>query len=559
MKRLFVLLFSAILIFSVASCGDAGITVTLSSPSPVDDENDIIVLFTNDVHCALDENIGYAGLAAYKKSLEEKTPYVTLVDCGDAIQGTNLGTVSSGSFPIEAMNEVGYDFAVIGNHGFDYGPERLSELIDLSDTQYLCANIYYSGNGDCFLSRTKPYEIVTYGDTKVAYIGISTPNTIKSTTPKHFKEDGVTVYDFSGADAEYFYSTVQAYVDECKSAGSDYVILLSHLGMNFVEDSPFTSAELVENTTGVDVVLDGHSHDKLPSVIKKNKDGKDVLIAQSGEYLENIGQLVISPTGFISTGLISGYEEKDPDIEAFIGTIHEDFDEMMNRVVAHIDFDLPIMDADGSRLARLKEMGIGDLVTDAIRFASGADIAYMNGGGIRNGLSEGDLTFSDLINVTPYGNMICMTEVTGQELLDMLEYFYSLVMLDEKGNPINEHGSFGQFSGLKVTVHTDIPSSTVTDEDDALVAVGDTRRVSDVMVLQDGEYVPVDPEGIYTIASHDYMIKNGGSGMGVILKDHPILLDGIGLDYQVLTDYVISLNNDFSAYEAPEGRITITK
>lgn len=520
----------------------------------------IVVLFTNDVHSGIEDHIGYAGLAAYKKHVAQLTPYVTLVDCGDAVQGSYQATVSKGELPIQMMNFVGYDLAILGNHEFDYGTARLGELMNMADAEYLCCNITYSGSGETPLSQTKPYEILSYGDTQVAFIGVSTPSTLFSSTPTHFYEDGELVYQFCEESGEALYSSVQKYVDECRAAGADYVIVLAHLGVQ-PEVSPFTSYELAQNTTGVDVILDGHSHTNIPCWIAQNPDGEDVLIAQTGTKLEHIGQLVISPDGFVSVGYISDYAQKDSDTLAFIEDMNAEMDLKMSTVVANLDFDLLITDDSGIRMVRSREMALGNLVADSIRKATGADFAYVNGGGVRADLKAGPVTFADIINVNPFGNTICMSEVTGQEILDMLEYFYKDVQEDyvKDGRACGESGAFGQLSGLKCTVHTGIPSSVQMDASDMLIAIGETRRVSDVQILKDGVFVPIDPDAAYTIGSNDYLLKNGGNGMGVYLADHPVILDDIGTDYQILSDYFLSLGNDFSAYAAPAGLTTITK
>ena len=169
----------------------------VSGNAKVQSQEDIIILFTNDVHCGIEENIGYAGLVQYKKWVEEKTPYVTLVDCGDAIQGEYIGMASNGEYIVDIMNEIGYDLAILGNHEFDYGMEQLEKLISKANAQYLSCNITYTGKNENALTKVKPYEIVEYGDTKIAYIGIATPETTTKATPTYFMEDGEFVYDFA--------------------------------------------------------------------------------------------------------------------------------------------------------------------------------------------------------------------------------------------------------------------------------------------------------------------------------------------------------------------------
>lgn len=549
MKKLLSVVLTLFILLSLTAC--SGIK---SEPK------DIVVLFTNDVHGALNENIGYSGLAAYKKSVLTRTPNVVTVDCGDALQGTYQTAVSKGELAVEAMNIVGYDYAVFGNHEFDYGMERLIELVQKADTQYLCCNAAYSGSGKTPLEYAKPYAIRDFGYAKVGFVGVSTPESQYTSSPVYFQENGKSVYDFCGASGDALYSIIQENVDACRAEGADYVILLMHMGVD--EGSmPFTSYAVAQNTVGVDAILDGHSHSEVPSSIEQNREGEDVIIAQTGTKLTHIGQLVISTDGYISVGYISDYEKKDADTDARLSAATAEVDALMNKVISKLDFDMKITDEQGIRMVRSRELAIGDLVSDAYRAVTGADIAYANGGGIRADLLAGDITYSDVINVAPFGNMLCMTEVSGQEILDMLEFFYEKTEADyvKDGLAAGENGSFGQFSGLKCVIHTDIPTSIEKDDNDTLVSVGQTRRVSDVQILKDGKYVPVDPQETYTMACTDYPLKKGGSGMAILLKDHPVLLDEIAPDYQVLADYIISLENDFSAYRSADERIVIQK
>ena len=417
---------------------------------------DIYILFTNDVHCAADTNIGYAGLSAYKQSIEAKSKYVTLVDVGDAVQGDYVGTVSKGAFSIELMNAVGYDLAVLGNHEFDYGMEQLSSLISSSNASYLGCNITYSGSGNGIVSQLKPYEIISYGKVDVAFIGVSTPESITDSTPSNFMENGEFVYDFAtGENGQTLYDTVQRNIDECKDKGAEYIVILSHLGDNS-ESSPYTSLELIQNTTGADVLLDGHAHSEIPCMILDDKDGNEVLLSSTGTELENIGQLVITEEGTITVGLISDYGKKDANIQSKIDAEYAVYEQMLKQKVADTAFALSRYDSDGTRIVRNRETALGNLCADAYRYVSGADIAFVNGGGIRADIEAGEITYEDVIAVHPYANTICMVKATGQEILDALEFACrsTLTVVDD-----GENGGFLQVSGIKFTIDTFVASS----------------------------------------------------------------------------------------------------
>lgn len=526
-------------------------------------QEDIIILFANDVHCGIEDDIGYAGLAAYEADCLEKTPYVTLVDCGDAIQGDVIGTVSRGEYIVDIMNEMDYDYAILGNHEFDYGMEQLAMLMEKAEATYLGANIAYTGEGESVLPALAPYAMETYGETTVAFIGVTTPWSTTSSSPTNFMdENGDFVYTFSsGNEGEELYSLVQSYVDECRAGGADYVVLLAHLG-DTDDVRPYTSVEVIENTTGVDAVLDGHSHSVIPTRLVTDAAGEEVILVSTGTKLNNIGQLVITPAGGVYGGLVSQYDEKDEETDAYVQSVKALYEEKVNRVVATGDILLSCSDGAGIRLVRSRETAIGNLCADAYRDATGADIAIVNGGGIRADLPAGDITYADIIAVHPYGNALCMAEVTGQEILDALEVSSRFTQAEyvRDGLALGEDGSFLQVSGLRYTVDTSVETTVVMDENDMFAEVTGERRVKDVEVWNDGTgaYEPIDPAATYTLASHNYIIKECGGGLNMF-ADNTLLIDEALLDYEVLINYIAdTLGGELSSrYSATEGRITV--
>lgn len=555
MKRIYAALMALVLALGLlAGCGataEAGRT------------EDILILFTSDVHCGIEDDIGYAGLAAYAADLRGQTPYVTLVDCGDAVQGDVIGTVSQGQSIVDIMNRVEYDYAVLGNHEFDYGMEQLTALLAQANAQYLGANITYTGSGENALADVEPWAMEEYGDTAVAFIGVTTPWSTTSSRPTNFMdEDGNYVYDFAAGDeGEALYTLVQGYVDEAAEAGADYIVLLTHLG-DTEEMTPYSSVELIENITGVDAVLDGHAHSVIPSRIVEDEAGEDVVLVATGTKLNNIGRLVITPEGGVYGGLVSQYEKKDGETDAFVQEVKELYEDQVNVVVAHSDTALSCNDEAGFRLIRCRETAIGNFCADAYRAITGADIAVVNGGGIRADLPAGDITYADIIAVHPYGNTLCMVEATGQEILDMLEVASRFTTAEYQGDglTLGEDGGFLSVSGMRYTVDTSVETSVVMDENDMFSEVAGARRVKDVEVLngETGEYEPLDPEGVYTLASHNYIIKQGGNGQNMFL-DNELLIDEAILDYEALITYLTDdLGGELSAlYAGPEGRITV--
>jgi len=522
---------------------------------------DIVILYTNDIHASINKNIGMDGLAAYKQEKEANTPYVALVDCGDSVQGNYLSAASKGLLIIEAKNKVGYDYCILGNHEFDYKLEGTKAILEESTAQYLNCNITYTGNGENMLSKTTPYAIKDFGGTKVGFVGVTTPYTPSSSTPSYFEENGQQVYDFCrDGIGDALYLAVQNAVDSCRLEGAEFVVLLAHLGY-FEEEVLYSSTNVIKNTTGIDVVLDGHSHSVIDGMEVTSKDNKTVILASTGTGMTNIGELIISSEGSITTSNISNYENKDETVKAWLENAEGVYEAFLSNKIATLDFDLSIKDEDGIRVVRSRETAIGDFCADAVRIVFNADIGMCNGGGIRASLEAGDIKLSDLINVHPFGNLNCVVKVTGAEVLDMLEYFYKDVQSEyvKNGEAYGESGSFMQISGLKVTVDTSIETPVEMDSNGNLTGFKEgARRVSEVYVLKNGEWELINPSFIYTLASSDYIIKNGGCGIGLLMKDHELLVDSAQPDYQTLIDYVEdNLDGDFSVYQEVAGRITI--
>ena len=518
-------------------------------------QKDIVVLYTNDVHCAIDSNIGYAGLAKYKAEME-KDNFVVLVDAGDAIQGDTIGTVSKGEYLVDIMNEVGYDFCVLGNHEFDYGTDVLASLLKKADAQYLNATIEYTGNGNNLLKDTVPYVIERFGFLDVAFIGVSTPESITKSTPRYFMEDGQFVYDF--AAGEDLYAAVQGYVDEVREKGADVVVVISHLGVEEGSE-PNRATDLIANTTGIDALIDGHSHTTEPSMLVADKSGRKVLYTQTGTKLNNIGKLTISKDGSVKAELVAE-AEKDEAVTAFIEDIKAQYESLVNTVVAHTEVELSITDENGVRAVRNRETAIGDLCADAYRAVADTDIAFVNGGGIRATIKKGDITTANMISVHPYGNALCSCYATGAEILDALELSVvnTAATAASDGKAVGESGGFLQVSGIKFTIDTSIPSSVKKDDKGLFVAVEGERRVKDVFVEENGEWVPIDPEKTYTVACHNYLLQDMGDGY-TMFTDNVYILDKVLIDNQVIINYICDFlgGNVGSEYAEPQGRITV--
>jgi 2',3'-cyclic-nucleotide 2'-phosphodiesterase (5'-nucleotidase family) len=536
-KKLLSLFLAAMLAFSLCSNALAA------------DGKDIVVLYTSDVHCAVDDSIGYAGLEAYKKEMMETSDYVTLVDNGDALQGGVLGTLSQGSYLVDIMNEVGYEVLVPGNHEFDYGMARFLELAGMQDAGYICCNFIDLTTGEPVFDS---YKMISYGDTQVAYVGIDTPETFSKSSPAYFQdEEGNFIYSFcEGNDGADLYAAVQTAIDDAKAAGADYVVAMGHCGVD-EQSAPWRSTDIIENVSGLSAFIDGHSHSVIPSQNVTDKDGKTVVLTACGTKLAAIGKLVIADDGTVSSELVTDYTAKDPTVAAFVDSIKAQNETLLKTVVASTSVDLSILNADGTRAVRSRETNMGDLVADAYRIVGGAEIGWVNGGGVRDNIAAGDITYEQIIAVNPFGNALCVCEATGQEIIDALE-------MAARNCPA-ENGGFLQASGLKYTIDLAVPSTVTTDDKGAFVSVDGARRVSDVMVLdsETGVYEPIDLAVTYTLASHNYMLKSGGDGINMFIDNH-YLLDSVMLDNQVLIAYITDTLGGVvpAGYGASAGRIT---
>ena len=518
-------------------------------------QQDVMVLFTSDVHCGIESNFGYAGLAMVRDAYKNAGYHVLLVDNGDSIQGEPVGTMTTGEANIKLMNAVGYDIATMGNHEFDYGMERFFELSKMANFPYVRCNFNKGGE-----VQFAPYVVKEFDGVKIAFVGISTPKTLTSSTPKYFQdENGNFIYGFfEDETGEGLYNAVQKAVDDARAEGAAFVVALAHLG-NEDECRPFTYADVIANTTGINAVLDGHSHD-TDHVEMLNKDGETVLRQGCGTKMEGIGYLKIAAKdGAMKAGVMMWNNDDfnatqlyqlDNDVTKAVAEATDTLNAKLAEVVAKTDVELTINDPvavtdDGKpvRIIRNAETNLGDLCADAYRYVSGADIAFVNGGGIRVSIKAGDITLNDILKVHPFGNALCVCEATGQQILDALEF-------GAKDVP-GEFGGFLQVSGLTYEIHTYLPSTVKMDEKRMFVGVEGEYRVKNVMV--GGE--PLDLEKTYTLASHNYMLQDQGDGY-TMFKDNVYTQESVMLDNQVLITYITEgLNGVVGAdYANPYGQ-----
>ncbi len=518
---------------------------------------DVTILFTSDIHCGVDQNFTLAGVKQIRDVLEANGRATLLADNGDSIQGEPLGTVSKGKAIIELMNDCGYDIATPGNHDFDYGMDNFLELADVAGFPYISCN--FNKEGELVFD---PYIIKEVGGFKIGFVGVTTPKTIITSTPKFFQDEkGNFIYGFMQDETgEALYEAVQKAVDDARAEGADYIVVMGHIG-NKLDAAPYTYVDIIENTTGIDAFLDGHSHDTDQAAVK-NKDGEEVLRSACGTKLNGVGYLDISAEdGSLSTGVYTWNNSVSvPDLlgienemSAKIAEQMEKLDEDLGQVVAKTAVELTIFDPEAKddngnpiRIVRRAETNLGDLCADAYREQMETDIAFVNGGGIRVSIPKGDITLGDILKVHPFGNNASVYEVTGQMILDALEWGARVCP--------SETGGFLQVSGMSYEIHTYIESPCKTDENGMYAGIDGERRVKNVKI--GGK--DIDPEKTYTLASIDYILRDNGDGF-TMFDDAKVILDGIKIDNQVLMDYITETLGGVvdEGYEDPygEGRI----
>lgn len=557
----------------LAACEVSG-TVAVYDLIPTSSESKgTVILYTNDVHCAIDN---YSALAAYRQQKIDEGYDTYLVDAGDALQGEIVGSMTDGSAIVEIMNSAGYDFAVPGNHEFDYGMERFRQLSGLeqndiqADYEYLSANfIDLRTNSTVF----EPYKIVETGNNKIAILGLSTPETYTKSTPKFFQdENGNYIYSFSedkkSTPENEYIDTIQKSIDEA-SVEADVVIALGHLGTDSASE-PYRSTDVIKNTTGIDAFIDGHSHSTIPSEIVNDKNGEPVALTSTGTKLKSFGKMTISSDGEITTELIDPSTltlDDSETVKAAYDKTEEILSDYRNQVEQFTNVKIGVTEsplyitdpATGKRMIRNRETNLGNFVSDAYRAITGADIAIANGGGIRVDLLQGDVTRKNLMNVNTFKNEISVFEVTGQQILDALEWGAHNPLNEDKTS-LTENGAFLHTSGLTYEINLAVEESPViADEKGAFAGIDETkpRRVQNVKV--DGR--DVDLNKLYTLAGSSYTIQNAGDGY-TMFAGCRVVQDGIGNDQELLCEYLeTNLNGVISAeqYGNPygQGRINI--
>ncbi len=593
MRKLLSLILALAMCLSLAACGGSAKAPETTAAAPAETaaptteaaatpKEDVVILYTNDVHTYIDGPISYDVIAGLKTALiaQYGDGNVILADAGDAIQGTAFGSMDKGATIVSLMNEAGYDVATLGNHEFDYGMDGAMATIDTAEYSYVSCNFYHEENGVKGEAVLSPVHFFgTPGGLEIAIIGITTPESFTKSTPAYFQdENGNYIYGIAGGeDGSDLYAAVQSAIDSI--GGADAVIALGHLGDD-PASQPWTSEEVIANVAGLDAFIDGHSHSTVAGKEVADKDGNAVVLTQTGEYFGNIGMMVIDgETGAITTDLITykeltevvkgedgnpvldedgeevtevvGYEfvssllpadikwACDEGVKATKDAWIESINTQLGEVIGTTALTLDNYDAEGSRLVRSQETNTGDFCADALYYlfddmGLDVDVAIMNGGGVRNKAVTGDLSYLTAKSIHTFGNVACLQTITGQQLLDALEWGARSAGTDE------ECGGFLQVAGITYKIDTAWPEST--QKDDKGVWIGAPTggyRVHDVQVYnkETQTYEPLDLTASYNLAGYNYTLRDLGDGFNMF--DGAVnVLDYVMEDYMVLSNYI---------------------
>jgi 2',3'-cyclic-nucleotide 2'-phosphodiesterase (5'-nucleotidase family) len=530
-----------------AAAASMAIGAPAASACWLGDKSDVTILYTNDVHTYIDKQspkLTYAAIADLKQSYQNAGKDVLLVDAGDHVQGTAYGSMDEGASIIKLMNAAGYDAATPGNHEFDYGMARAKAIMKEADFPYLSCNWVDLRTGLRVLPSVK---VFVRGGRRIAFVGVTTPETFTKSTPAYFmdKAQRKYIYDIQGGDdGKKLYDAVQKAIDKAKLL-ADVVIGLGHLGVD-PSSSPWTSEEVIAHTSGFDAFIDGHSHTVMENKQVKDASGKDVTLTQTGSYFANVGEMTIAADGTITTKLIPTHEGMDATIAAMQTGWVNTVDDMLGEKIAVGDSNFYVSDpATGKRRIRSAETNLGDFVADGIYTYFNeveklhCDLAIMNGGGIRADVPAGDWTFKTCKQVSPFGNVACLMSVTGKQIQDALEFAARFA-----GEGGKENGGFLQVAGATYEIHTNIPNTVQTDEKNVWIgsATG-TPRVQNVKIYDkaSGSYLPLDPNATYALAGMNYTLRNLGDGFAMF-DGAELIKDYVSEDYLVMATYAMTFD-----------------
>ncbi|MCI7618874.1 MAG: 5'-nucleotidase C-terminal domain-containing protein, partial [Firmicutes bacterium] len=486
--------------------------------------DDIVVLYSSDINGGVDANIGLAGMTAYANEMKTRNKYVELVDLGNAVSGSVLASTSKGEYVAEALNAAGYSFAVPGAGEFSYGVLNLvSSLAKTADYQYLSCNFTFTATGQTVL---KPYKIVSYGDTKVAYVGISDPDILAEYESYFKNSDGTYAYSFAdGNGGNDLYDAVQSAIDKAREEGAQYIIALGSLRDS--QDPAYTAKSIIENTSGISAFINSNSGKAISGEQVKTKDGMYALLTAPGEGTKSIGVLTLSAAGkTVSSQLVNSYKLKDIKAKDAIDALTKEYSGNLNEAFATTSSRLAATNGSGVRIVESTETNLGDLAADAYRAVTGADIAFVEASEIKADIAVGGMSYNDVIRAIPGNRNISVVKISGFDLMDALEMSARLYP--------NRNSGFLQVSGVTFDIQETVIPSVTVDGLGNFVSVDDDYRVTNVMV--NGK--ELDLMGTYTVAGTNDLL-DGKTGY-TMFKNGPLTKVNAAVDNQAVITYILN-------------------
>lgn len=559
MKKYILSFFTVIILVLFTACSNTPTNTSKSNEvKKAALTKNLTLLVTSDIHSGVEDNWTLAGVYEKRKEYEAKGDYTLLIDDGDLLQGNLLSSTTKGVALMEIANEAGFDIMTFGNHEFDYGMEQFMANAKLLKNPYISCN--FNKNGELIF---KPYVIKEFDGVKFAFIGINTPETLSTSKPKYFQdENGNFIYSFfQGNNGETLYTKIQETINSAKSEGADYIIAVAHIGQKETS-GPYKYSDIISHTSGFDVFLDGHGHD-TDQVNMKDKDGNTVFRMGVGTKLSCIGVVTFTPAGTIEHELLTYEKPADGtepikynnSVSLLVNQKSSDINDAISKVIGTTDFPLYIYDPEAKdsagkpiRIVRRMGTNLGDLIADAFKNKTGAECSFINGGGIRVNIEKGDITLSEVIDVLPFGNILCLIEVTGQQILDAMEWGCHVTP--------KESGGFPHVSGITFDLDTSIKDPCKVDNNGMCTGIEGERRVKNLKI--NGE--PVNPTKKYKLSTLSYTALSNGDGY-TAFDGCTILEEGAAEDYTLVVDYI---KNNLGGkipdtYKDPygEGRINI--
>ncbi|MBP3201975.1 MAG: bifunctional metallophosphatase/5'-nucleotidase [Lachnospiraceae bacterium] len=559
MKKYILSFFTVIILVLFTACSNTPTNTSKSNEvKKAALTKNLTLLVTSDIHSGVEDNWTLAGVYEKRKEYEAKGDYTLLIDDGDLLQGNLLSSTTKGVALMEIANEAGFDIMTFGNHEFDYGMEQFMANAKLLKNPYISCN--FNKNGELIF---KPYVIKEFDGVKFAFIGINTPETLSTSKPKYFQdENGNFIYSFfQGNNGETLYTKIQETINSAKSEGADYIIAVAHIGQKETS-GPYKYSDIISHTSGFDVFLDGHGHD-TDQVNMKDKDGNTVFRMGVGTKLSCIGVVTFTPAGTIEHELLTYEKPADGtepikynnSVSLLVNQKSSDINDAISKVIGTTDFPLYIYDPEAKdsagkpiRIVRRMGTNLGDLIADAFKNKTGAECSFINGGGIRVNIEKGDITLSEVIDVLPFGNILCLIEVTGQQILDAMEWGCHVTP--------KESGGFPHVSGITFDLDTSIKDPCKVDNNGMCAGIEGERRVKNLKI--NGE--PVNPTKKYKLSTLSYTALSNGDGY-TAFDGCTILEEGAAEDYTLVVDYI---KNNLGGkipdtYKDPygEGRINI--